>query len=88
MEIKSEEIHRIELNNVPFFISFHSPLTGERLGELKEVDGELVFEGKASESAKVFFDEVIKLNMNYDKRRIQMEESGNSRENSRAKSFS
>ena len=42
---------------------------GKFLGGLKEVDnGQLEFEGDATESAKVFFDEVIKLNSMYIKK--------------------
>lgn len=35
---------------------------GKFLGSLREVEGKLVFEGNASEAAKVFFNELIKLN--------------------------
>ena len=49
---------------LPLCVSFISQLTGEKLGELKEQDGVLTFEGKADESAKVFFAELAKNNFN------------------------
>ena len=45
----------------PLHIKFYDKSQTE-LGILKEVDGKLEFEGNASESAKVFFDEICKLN--------------------------
>jgi hypothetical protein len=45
-----------------FVISFHGD-SGKDLGKLTENDdGELVFEGNADESAKVFFDAVVRVN--------------------------
>ena len=41
----------------PPLISFYNANNQEILGELKEIDGKLEFEGDVSESAKVFFDE-------------------------------
>ena len=48
---------QIESNS---FLKITSPKTGEFLGELFEKDGKLHFEGKADESAKVFFNQMIK----------------------------
>ena len=45
----------------PLHIAFYDKSKTE-LGILKEVDGKLEFEGNASESAKVLFDEICKLN--------------------------
>ena len=41
-------------------LTITSPQTGEFLGRLFEKDGKLHFEGKADESAKVFFNQMIK----------------------------
>ena len=48
---------QIESNS---FLKITSPQTGEFLGRLFEKDGKLHFEGKVDESAKVFFNQMIK----------------------------
>lgn len=40
----------------PMTIRFSDPITNEILGELKEKDGLLTFEGKVDDSGKVFVD--------------------------------
>jgi hypothetical protein len=51
------KISKIKSN---FFLKIRCPQTGEFLGRLFEKDGKLYFEGKADESAKVFFNQMVK----------------------------
>ena len=46
------------MNNIitPYFIRFTNPITGKFLGEFKESNGVLSFEGNVDESAKLFVD--------------------------------
>jgi len=42
------------------FIKFTEPKTGKMIGRLYEEDGIIKFEGQVDESAKSFFDQIIK----------------------------
>jgi len=46
---------------MPFNMSFFSPVTGMKLGELREKGGKLIFEGDVDSSARIFFEEIIKV---------------------------
>lgn len=48
------------LTTQPVSIVFTSNLTGKKIGEFKEVDGKLTFEGDVTESGKQFVDFVCK----------------------------
>ena len=56
--INSVDIAKIE--TPPFCMRFISPITGKCLGEIKEDNEKLVFNGNADQSAKIFFECVIK----------------------------
>lgn len=58
--ILPKEITVASIERPPFWMSFTSPINGKYLGELKEENGKLTFSGNAEESAKVFFECVIK----------------------------
>ena len=61
-----------ELSVAPAYFKFSLTMSGENseiLGVLNENDnGQLEFEGDAKESAKVFFESVVKLNSKYIKK--------------------
>jgi hypothetical protein len=45
----------------PILITFTNPINGQHLGELKEVDGLLTFNGNIDESGKLFVDYICNL---------------------------
>jgi len=61
---KHIEVNCIDLKPQPFNISFNAP-DGTHVGKLYITKDGLVFEGDAKESAKLFFDEVIKKYIEY-----------------------
>lgn len=56
----------------PVSIRISSPITGEHLGDFKEKDGVLTFEGKVDEAGQVFVDFICK---SFDARIKQLIES-------------
>jgi len=54
------QMNIVKVEPFPFCMRFTSPITGKCLGELKEENGKLVFNGDADQSAKIFFECVIK----------------------------
>ncbi len=59
------KVYFTELNKQhPLCISFCSPDSGKKIGELKEIDGVFTFEGEADEAARIFFNELSKISIN------------------------
>ena len=50
----------VKIEPLPMSIIISNPLTQEVLGEFKEKDGLLIFEGKVDESGKIFVDFICK----------------------------
>lgn len=54
--VSSSKVSNLKFTPPPINIKMCNPLTGEFLGEFKEKQGLLTFEGKTDEAGKVFVD--------------------------------
>lgn len=51
-----QKLYTIDSTPRPLSLSFHDPITRDKIGEFKDVGGILSFEGNVDESGKIFTD--------------------------------